>query len=91
MSDSVWVVWGSNGEYSGRTQWPAAWCDTEAEAMALCARMNAASRAWDKRMYGLGYSAMMELRPQAHEEIGDSCWCDGGTVYDVVEVPRGKS
>lgn len=32
---TIWIVEGTCGEYSDRSEWPVAWCESEAEANAL--------------------------------------------------------
>lgn len=88
MSHDLWIVQGSSGEYSDRTEWPVCWFATEEEAVRYARLLEGADESlgadrddWRKRD---------EVKARM-ARAGDPNWRSDytGTRYSVYSVPAG--
>ena len=94
MSDTIYVVCGSVGDYSDRTEWMVAWYSSEAEANAH--REAASAEAIDlakKRQEAIEADAPGCFEPEfvrtAIDPFRDD-FCGRAATYCVAKIERGK-
>ena len=84
MTNTIYIVEGHTGEYSDRQDWPVAWTETEAEAIALRDRLQRENDGLtdEDREY--------QNRASTLSKLTDKSWSQdyNGTKYTVYALER---
>lgn len=93
MSDTIYVVCGSVGEYSDRSEWMVAWYTTRDEATAHAEAAEAEARdlaVKRQELMEVDYLASCEPPHTPLDPFRDNDYCGQSATYGVAEIERGK-